>query len=68
MSWGCRGIILANGSPSTSGFAGVNGCAVYTPGGDTWTLQANMLAGATYAGLGSVRLSGNIWKLIVAGG
>ena len=68
MSWGCRGVILVHGSTSTAGFAGVNGCAVYSPGADVWTPQANMLAGATYAGVGSVRLSGNIWRLFVAGG
>ncbi|MBN8584674.1 MAG: T9SS type A sorting domain-containing protein [Ignavibacteria bacterium] len=67
MNWGCRGVILVHGSTTTA-FTGVNGCAVYSPGANTYTPQANMLTGALYAGVGSARFTGNIYRLFVAGG
>ncbi len=66
-SWGCKGIILYHGSPTTA-FTGSNSCASYSPGADAWTTLPNMPTATLYANTGSASLSGNVWKLIVAGG
>jgi Secretion system C-terminal sorting domain/Kelch motif/Galactose oxidase, central domain len=66
-SWGCKGIILCNGS-TTSAFTPTNGCMSYSPGLDAWTVLPNKPNASLYCALGTVKLSGNRYKLVTAGG
>jgi hypothetical protein len=65
--WGCKGVILATGSATTA-FTGVNAVASYSPGADAWTTQPNNPTASCYAPMGSGKMTGNIWKLIISGG
>jgi hypothetical protein len=66
--WGCRGIILAGGSQSNWDVS--TECYVYSPGANTWTLQANLLEATSSSQIGSVLYSSSsdIYKLVAASG
>jgi len=67
-NWGCKGIIMTGGS-STASFTSVSSItSVYSPGANVWTAQPPKPTTWTGGQSGSVRLSGDIWKLVCAGG
>lgn len=66
-SWGNKGIILTNGSTSTT-FTGLNTTLVYSPGANMWTPQPNKPTATTYSTVGSVILGGGIMKFVCYGG
>ena len=45
-----------------------NICYTYSPGANVWTVQANKTTAWTAGQSGSVRLAGNIWKLVCVSG
>lgn len=67
-AWGCKGIIIAGGSPL--GWGNSTECYVYSPGANTWTVQANMTYLTSNPAVGSALYSStaNIYKLVVASG
>ncbi|MBL8016896.1 MAG: T9SS type A sorting domain-containing protein, partial [Ignavibacteria bacterium] len=66
--WGCKGVIVTGGS-STSAFTSVSAVAYsYSPGSNTWTSLTNKPTAWTCGQSGSVRLAGDIWKLVCASG
>ena len=66
--WGCKGLVMTGGSTGAAFTLTSNICYTYSPGSDTWTVQANKTTAWNSGQSGSVRLAGNIWKLACVSG
>lgn len=64
--WGSKGIIIAGGA--SSGFTGAQETYTYSPGANTWTVQANLPAVMLAYHSGSIKYNSGIWKFVVSGG
>ena len=69
-TWGCKGMIMVGGSVSGWPYPALTECYLYSPGANTWTLQASMANGTCNASVGSVLFSSssNVYKMLVASG